>query len=72
MAWTKHIEGEVHLISESTPICNREGFWKPSNTGEEVILPSLNFPFHRIGAVDVEWGVFEPGALLVNDFFYIV
>ena len=26
MAWTEHVDGEVSLISESTPICNREGF----------------------------------------------
>jgi hypothetical protein len=72
MAWTEHVEGKVHLISESTPICNREGFWKPSNTGEEVILASPNFSFCQIGAVDVGWGVFELSALLVNEVFCIL
>jgi hypothetical protein len=71
-AWTEHVEGEVHLISESTSICNREGFWKPSNTREDVILASPIFLFCRIGAVDVGWSVFEPGALLANEVFYII
>jgi hypothetical protein len=45
MAQTEHIEGEIHLINELTPIFDRERFWKPSNAGEEVILPSPTFPF---------------------------
>ncbi len=57
MAQLEHVEGEVCLISEATPICNKEGFWKPSDAGEEVILPRPNFPCCHISTVDTGWGV---------------
>ncbi len=59
MARPKHDEGEVCLIGEMTPICNWEGFWKPRDAREEVILPCTNFPFCQIGVVYVGWGVLE-------------
>jgi hypothetical protein len=60
------------LIGETTPICNWEGFWKPSIAGEEVILPRMNFPFRQIGAVDTGWGVLEVCVLFANEGFIIV
>ncbi len=68
----EHVEGVVCLISEATPICVREGFWKPSDAREEVILPSPNFPFCWIVAVDVRWGLLELCVLFANEVFYIV
>ncbi len=55
------------------PICDWEGFHKPSNAGEEVILPHMNFPLRRIGAVDVGWGLLlEVCVLFVNEGFIVV
>ncbi len=70
--WPYHVEGEVYLISETTPICNWEGFWEPSDAREEVILPRTSFPFCRIGAVDVGWGVLEACVLFANEGFNIM
>ncbi len=41
---------------QTTPICNWEGPQKPSNAREELVFPSANSPFCRIGAVNVRWG----------------
>jgi hypothetical protein len=60
------------LISKATLVCNWEGFWKPSNAREEVILPHITFPFHRTGVVDVGWGVLEACVLFANEGFDIV
>ncbi len=57
MAGLLHVKGGVCLVVETTPICNWEGLWKPSDAREEVVFPSANFPYRRIGAVDVGWGV---------------
>ncbi len=72
MARPKHVEGEVCLINEATPICNWGGFWKPTDAREEVILPCMNFPFCQIGAVDIGWGVLELCVLFVNEGFDVV
>ncbi len=60
------------MIGETTQIRNWEGFQKPGNAGEEVILPCTNFPFRRIGAVDVRWGVLEACVLFENEGFYVM
>jgi hypothetical protein len=55
-----------------TPVCNWEGFWKPGNVKEEVILPHTNLLFCQIGAVGVGCCALEVCVLFANEGFSIM
>ncbi len=69
---TKHVDCVVVLVGEATPVGDGDRFWQAGNTCGEVILPSANCLFGRVGVMDLWKSLLERGLLGLDEVFNIL